>query len=180
MTTLAYKNGDIAYDSYTTGNDDTILITNSDKKIIDADNKFVCVHSGHIESRDECLEIYRHHKDIWNRNFSFQRKVNSNKIINDKFYPCAFIVVNYGAVKNIPIISLLDFRIMNFDEEAVLFYTNMIIDYNQILSIGSGSQFAYGAMDFGATAKEAVAIAAIRDPHTGGDINSFNLKHFNF
>ena len=42
-------------------------------------------------------------------------------------------------------------------------------------AIGSGQDFAYTAMDMGATAKEAVAMAMKRDPGTGGRIRSFKI-----
>lgn len=40
-------------------------------------------------------------------------------------------------------------------------------------SIGSGSDYALGAMHAGACAEEAVEIAARLDPHTGGEIRSY-------
>lgn len=43
-------------------------------------------------------------------------------------------------------------------------------------SAGSGQDFAMAAMDFGATAKEAVKYAAKRDIYTGGSIKSFKIK----
>lgn len=42
-------------------------------------------------------------------------------------------------------------------------------------SIGSGSHFAFGAMDAGCSAKEAVKIAVKRDTGTGGRIRTFKL-----
>ena len=43
------------------------------------------------------------------------------------------------------------------------------------MSIGSGSQFAMGAMMAGASPKEAVAIAMQLDPDTGGEIVEYEL-----
>lgn len=43
-------------------------------------------------------------------------------------------------------------------------------------SIGSGQAFAWGAMDAGCSAKEAVRIAAGRDTGTGGRIRTFRIK----
>ena len=43
-------------------------------------------------------------------------------------------------------------------------------------AVGSGGQLALGAMLPGASPKEAVAIAAQRDPHTGGKIALLSLK----
>ena len=44
------------------------------------------------------------------------------------------------------------------------------------LSIGSGSDYAFGAMDAGLSAKEAVKIAAGRDTGTGGRIRTFKIR----
>ena len=43
-------------------------------------------------------------------------------------------------------------------------------------AIGSGQSFAWGAMDAGCSAKEAVKIAAGRDTGTGGRIRMFRVK----
>lgn len=42
-------------------------------------------------------------------------------------------------------------------------------------AIGSGMDLAIGAMDYGATPEEAVAIAASRDPSTGGMITALTI-----
>lgn len=44
-----------------------------------------------------------------------------------------------------------------------------------LIAIGSGSEFAYGALDAGATLTEAVQIAMGRDPNSGGAIHSEKL-----
>ncbi len=49
-----------------------------------------------------------------------------------------------------------------------------------IRSIGSGQDYAVGAMDHGATAEEAVAYAATRDTGTGGRIRVFNVETMEF
>lgn len=43
-------------------------------------------------------------------------------------------------------------------------------------AVGSGAPFAFGAMDAGATAKQAAAIGANRDPNSGGQIQVLRLK----
>jgi hypothetical protein len=43
-------------------------------------------------------------------------------------------------------------------------------------AIGSGAQFAFGAMDFGASAEESVKIAINRDTATGGTIRLYDLR----
>lgn len=42
-------------------------------------------------------------------------------------------------------------------------------------AIGSGQDFAYSAMDFGKTAKQAVKYAMTRDSNTGGKVRTFKL-----
>ena len=46
----------------------------------------------------------------------------------------------------------------------------------EFYSIGSGANFAKGAMAAGSTAKEAVTIAAKFDPATGGDIHELQVS----
>ena len=55
------------------------------------------------------------------------------------------------------------------------FWKSPVYD-EDIISIGSGSNFAYGAMDCGCSAEEAVKVAANRDIYTGGVIRTFNIK----
>lgn len=43
------------------------------------------------------------------------------------------------------------------------------------IAIGSGREIAIGAMEAGASPKDAVHIAAKRDPHTGGDITVLEI-----
>ena len=44
------------------------------------------------------------------------------------------------------------------------------------LTLGSGADFAAGALEHGATAREAVAVAAKRDIYTGYDIKVINIS----
>lgn len=43
-------------------------------------------------------------------------------------------------------------------------------------AIGSGYAFALGAMDMGATPREAIEVAATRDPNTGGKIHELTAQ----
>lgn len=49
------------------------------------------------------------------------------------------------------------------------------IEIDAPCAVGSGGEFAMGAMDAGATPQEAVEIASDRDPHTGGVITYLEL-----
>jgi hypothetical protein len=44
------------------------------------------------------------------------------------------------------------------------------LELDSVYAIGSGAEYAIGAMDFGATAQESVRISANRDVNTGGRI----------
>ena len=53
-------------------------------------------------------------------------------------------------------------------------YLFSLMTFNE--SMGSGSDYALAAMDFGQSAKQAVQYAAKRDIYTGGKIRVFNVK----
>jgi ATP-dependent protease HslVU (ClpYQ) peptidase subunit len=46
-------------------------------------------------------------------------------------------------------------------------------------AIGSGMDFALGAMDAGKSPAEAVEIACRRDPHSGGEVTSLSIGNEN-
>lgn len=50
------------------------------------------------------------------------------------------------------------------------------VEYGEHCALGSGRKYAIAAMDVGATAKEAVKIAAGRDVYTGGKIRTLRVK----
>ncbi len=60
-------------------------------------------------------------------------------------------------------------RIMAFNGEAMLHFRS------DLMAIGSGAAYALGAMACGATAAEAVAVAAKFDINTGGEISVLGL-----
>ena len=62
---------------------------------------------------------------------------------------------------------------MEDGDRGIFSYT---IPLTRPFAIGSGQHFALTAMDMGATAKEAVKMAAKRDVGTGGRIRTFRLK----
>lgn len=168
MTTIAIKDFRVAYDGNSTHEGMTV-ITNKEKLIVDNTNKFICFHAGHVESQDDFLDIYIEHKNEWHKNFTYTKKTKSKN-----YDSVAFIVVNYS-VGNI---SILDFFPTTNGDKEILRYSNMILSFDTVYAIGSGRQFAYGAMDHGSSAKEAVEIAAQRDPYTGGKITEIDLIEF--
>jgi hypothetical protein len=50
------------------------------------------------------------------------------------------------------------------------------VKYLAPMAVGSGADYAIGAMLAGATPEYAVKIAAVRDLNTGGDVTSISLK----
>lgn len=62
--------------------------------------------------------------------------------------------------------------LVNQDNEVFLYTNNLVAMplYGDYIAIGSGSEYAMGAMAQGATAEEAVAIAHKFDPNTGPNI----------
>lgn len=56
---------------------------------------------------------------------------------------------------------------------------NAYIEYAMPAAIGSGSEYAIGAMMAGRTPKQAVEIAAMRDRSTAGDITELKLEEDN-
>ena len=144
MTTVVYSNGIIAYDSQTSAGE-RIVSLKTDKK--------------------QSFEGYHF--------FSAGRKVDIDKLI---------AAVLSGAVEvpntkdgTLQAVALLvtperDVYLCGYvDEELVL----QPIEPGDIEAIGSGADYAIGAMDAGCDAVQAVKIAAGRDVYTGGRIRKF-------
>ena len=70
-------------------------------------------------------------------------------------------------------ITTTEFDLMvELDGRAFIMGGDMtVFPINDFFAVGSGSEFALGAMEFGASAREAVAIAAKYDIFTGGVIH---------
>ena len=61
--------------------------------------------------------------------------------------------------------------VVDTDDNNICF----ISELDDNFSMGSGSQFALSAMDFGCSAKDAVSYAKKRDVYTGGKVRVFSL-----
>jgi ATP-dependent protease HslVU (ClpYQ) peptidase subunit len=64
-------------------------------------------------------------------------------------------------------------------EKAIRIYENDRLDGTLVtlpVAIGTGEEFALGAMGFGATARQAVEVAAKFDVMTGGEIKSLKIS----
>lgn len=141
MTTIAYKNGIIAYDSYLT-NTTTIIYKNYNKKFKRGNILFF---PAGIES--DYLELIDSYE--------------SGKV--DRDLECTCLVVENNKI----------FKVANISTSLAL--SKCLVDLNEPSAIGSGSHIALGAMDYGASAYEAVKIAAGRDIYTGGKIRTYKL-----
>ena len=141
MTTIAYKNGIIAYDSRAT-NGAVITNPNANKcKTLNGASFFFC---GAISDFDDFMALY------------FGEPV-------DKTLDVTAIVVEGSSV-----------TLASSDEEGKLWKENLL--EFPCYAIGSGATFALTAMDMGADAKKAVAMAAKRDTGTGGTIRTYKVQ----
>lgn len=148
MTTIAYKEGIIAYDGRAALGDGTIFTDNKDK---------------HEESRGVHyfyageIHLLKHITGWWeDREYvpNLPERVRIGR---------AFILDTDKTLYTIvfePPIGLIAYK----------------IDPKQIWAIGSGCDHALTAMDMGATAKEAVKMAMLRDTGTGGKIRTFKIR----
>lgn len=147
MTTIAYKDGIVAYDSRLTRGD-YILTDKSDKK--HETDKNVFFMSGSIDEYPMFVEMFEGGKikPKWELDVS---AFVWSKGLKNLFYA--------GTFERNGDISVFSSEIM------------------ELQAIGSGSQFAVSAMDHGKTAKEAVEYAMTRDPGTGGVVYEFKIGY---
>ena len=137
MTTIAYKDGVIAYESRQTRGD-FISSDNENKKT--AKDGVLFFIAGRIGESKKLIDAYlcgdiEHDNNVW------------------------ALVVDNGVVYST---GFTDGKLWRCEE-------------NNNYAIGSGCDYAIGAMDAGATAKEAVKIAIGRDPFSGGKIKSYKI-----
>lgn len=144
MTTIALKDGVLAFDSLVTFGNDRIGFLNKAVKTKD----FMAAGAGNAE-------------DV----VAFLAWVKSGMFEGDK--PV------FGLDKQISLSAICINKrgsIFCFDDK--LFPMKIKAKF---YSLGSGSAFAMGAMQFGATAKEAVEVAKKLDTCTGGKIKTFSF-----
>ena len=115
---------------------------------------------------------------------------NYNKIHKHKgrtFILCGSVCDQEFFIKNFEPLSLIDLKV-EIDTYGIMIENNNAYyvfthdgTFNQEpiknnLCLGSGSNFALSAMDFGKTAKQAVKYATKRDIYSGGKVQVINLK----
>lgn len=141
MTTIAYKDGVIAYDSRTTAGD---VITNDHSDKHHEHNGVHFFMCGTLADYDAFFAAFEGEK----RDSALQ--VSCLALVNGKLFVCGY------------------------ESESGVWKSP--IDMTQSYAIGSGSQFAWGAMDCGASAAQAVRVAMKRDTCTGGAVRIFQIE----
>lgn len=153
MTTIAYKNGIVAYDSRVTS--DNVIITNREEKLTKIDNDTFIICAG------ATVDI----NNLKNRFVS----VDDPILIEDGFEPVSGVLIQSKDVYGIENgESHIVFNLLVSEEE--------LNDQKKHYTWGSGKDFATAAMDFGNSAKEAVKYARTRDAMTGGGIKGFDVE----
>lgn len=142
LTTIAYKNNIIAYDSRLTRGD-LILSDNHDKMIVRGNIHFW--GTGNTTDIDKLIDAYFSPGNI-------QPPVEANVLVldNGELYQLGF----------------------DPDSNPPEFWKSKL-DMNNCDAFGTGQLYAFTAMDMGASAKEAVEMAAKRDIFTGGEVRTF-------
>ena len=142
MTTIAYKDGVIAYDSRCMSSE-TIVSDTHNKHAVENGVHFF--FSGNICDQKHLVDLY------------FKRDID----VPLDHVECNAFSAHSGKVYKLGVCK----RTGIWRSEVI---------YPEAL--GSGTDHALTAMDMGATAKEAVKMAAKRDSGTGGRIRTFKVK----
>lgn len=144
MTTICYKDGTISYDSQATAGD-RIVDSNINKKRTVEGYHFFC--AGSIIDIDKLIAaVFDQEFDLHPKREGCLQAIAFLVTPDRQVYKCAYQ-----------------------DDELIL----IPIDSDKCDAIGSGEEYAIGAMDFGASAKDAVKVAMNRDIYTGGRIRTF-------
>lgn len=139
MTTIAYKDGVIAYDSLVTAGD-TVMYDDFDKK----SERDGVVFFGAGSTQDIQLLIAAYFGEV--PDFDLDARA---------------LAFHDGALSVLCV------------SEGRLYESQVLLDHSY--AIGSGRDHAFTAMDMGASARQAVELAAKRDTCTGGLIRTFTL-----
>lgn len=146
MTTIAYKDGLVAYDSRAMRGE-FILTDEADKKIETEDNLFFM--SGSVDEFEAFINLYE----------KCEQPTHKLDIVAFVFNKTEKRLFHTACWKT--------------DEDLYLCHRTKV-DCHQ--SIGSGASFAYTAMDCGKSSYEAVEMAKKRDGKTGGKVNTFSIQ----
>jgi ATP-dependent protease HslVU (ClpYQ) peptidase subunit len=147
VTTICYKDNEIAFDSRCTAGD-RIVDNNYNKKRSIEGYHFFCAGS--------TLDIEKLIAAVFDQEFDLHPKREGN------LQAVAFLVSPDSQ----------DYKCGYVDDELIL----MPLDGRSCDAIGSGEEYAIGAMDAGLSAKDAVKIACNRDIYSGGRIRTFRIQ----
>lgn len=137
MTTIAYKDGVIAYDSRQTRSGSIVTDNCQKGRVVNGVSFFLC---GAVCDEENLIAAY----------FGTPSKVPVE---------CSGFAVDSGKL-----------MLLGHDDSTGIWRQEL--DLSECDAIGSGAAHALTAMDMGASAEKAVAMAAKRDLYTGGQIRT--------
>jgi ATP-dependent protease HslVU (ClpYQ) peptidase subunit len=148
MTTIIYKDGTVAFDSLVTrGNARAGIDSNKARKFKFGTYEFIIGAAGIAVT---CEKLF-----AWaETNFDPEKKPQEESLDNLD----AFIIDNKNKLR------LMNGNFVSFEIKSKTF------------AVGSGSDFALGAMEAGASAIEALKVAIKYDTNSGGPIRQLNFK----
>lgn len=142
MTTIAYKDGIIAVDSYS---------TQGSRVVCNGGNKIKRVRGAIFVATGSVADFDNLHSAYFGENY-------------DKALEISALVIDSKMIYLVGICSDDGFWKIDIAKEKY-----------KSCTLGSGGDFAQGAMDAGATAKEAVKIACERDVYSGGRVRTIGI-----
>lgn len=151
MTTIAYRDGVMAGDGRET---------------------YVEEGESSMVARDDCVKIHRLPDG---RLFGASKTSEEINVLHDALLNG----LTQDPVKLWPTPKLEDINAMVIDTDGTI-YAYEGVRWERIeekyFAVGSGSRFAFPALDAGATALRAVEIGVKRDPFSGGKVSTLTLK----
>jgi len=139
----------------------TIAYNHKEKKVA-IDSRYT---RGDIIDTDKGNKVRRNSRGVWvlagnSGDFEQLMKLNHNDKV-DVRPDCGGILISNGKAFSV-----------DTDNDGFC----IISELTENLTVGSGSNFALAAMDFGCSAKDAVIYAKSRDIYTGGMVRVFDVK----
>lgn len=167
MTTLAYKNGVVAVDSQITA---SLSGIQNLRKSFQLDDGSIIALIGEYTS---CYPFYIALKEL---------SVSDASADREQYHK--FLTNPTQAIKDFPELST-DAEVLWFVLGGVyVFHDNgwhfeemSLSDQDEHKAWGSGAPYARGAMEFGASAVQAVAAASALDIYTGGEVRYHKMPH---
>jgi ATP-dependent protease HslVU (ClpYQ) peptidase subunit len=140
MTTLAYRDGELACDSRVTAGD--MIVSDKRRKVHRLRDGSIVAWSGSVQDAELLLQAMR----------------KTAKVTHPKLQEISALHLRTDG-------SLWEYEGEAWVKQDPGYYAT-----------GSGSPYAFAAMDAGASAREAIRIAIKRDANSGGKVQSLKLK----